>query len=1539
VNFPEKKHKQNNRKEILRIVIYGLILDIIFLISIEYYKSSFSGIEFNGINNLITIFSIILTSFLTVLISSLIIILIDIYKIRKNISRNFLKSKILVFSSGLSFCIFQLLVGFNVMRGYVLDVIMNSIIVVFGWMVKILIFFGVWIVILGYLILKDYKYAGNLRYKISSYKTFGPVILLTDKKGNYRGFSILEVSNIPNNIRVRENRLMMKNIEKIFIDNSQHYLHYHLTVLFNYLRDVEFSYEISIIQNKVHFRFFISKEGKDSEKLVEELMSKTEIIEEIYKTSFPGLKFQILHESELENAWLNIINGIGNYRIKINKEDYIEIIQENNQTYIQIIELIGEPQVKAYSERTQIDTLIMALLSSNIIPCNFVVNITPLEIYKFENSKKGSNIDGDFSHIKDIRQTLLKVRHVEITGLWKVSAYFVIKSSNKDTIIKNSKKVTAILDSIFKGNNSSLEINLIEKNKLRYILPKLIPRKILYNSTIFTSEKLAAYLHLPEQPFPSINRTTIPNFEIPPEDIVNQKLIIGNVLFKDNTELFPVGLDIMDLKLNMFVTGLIGMGKTTFVKKINMFDPQISNAEEHARKLFSIIIELFKSEFQDKAELSVQMEKVCREIIREVVCNPSKRSLKAFFEELKIYENDHKLQNPTIKMTINALENRFDRFRHGTLKKIFDTKDSPFSFETLMDKKVVFDFNYLLSNGGTKQDVRFLMNLILKLVFDNALKRGITDELKHIVVVEDAQLLLPAVLREVAETNLGEDIPLLLRGVGQCMITIATRPEISPDIISNSGIKISFRSTYDSKKIANYQNLNKEQEDYLKIMPKREAIITIPTFPYSFRIKSSDAYFEHVSNLDIYKNNKAHFPFIYEGLESSFEYNQELNESGDSSVNTDNINEVKKIMTNTNSNIEDVYGFTDNNMNKNEHIINLNDKSKLLVNNVNNFMNNKCLKTNEMAIKKIEDRIEDMTEDIIDEKIKDINIEKNGYKFEKRIKNERSISVKTPTKRNQFFKDDILNESISVKNIDKKDGSNHTPNKKYLSVSKSQYLNYLPDNEEMIKKITGDNIENKLSGWEKKYWDMISIKGKYFYLNLRKLLKNGPYNKYQILKKLELVPNEFNDKIRELLDVGIVIEKLVPVFENNKLQKWFYLNNGIDYFADAVNEKIESDFIRPGIFGYAEKDSLFDYIWYSENACVKIYLKDYNKITKKEFGKDLVEWVMEYCDKGFSNIIIITGFIADKIKIKKWLIEWDYYEFQVFSFNKEDWENLKAYLNKKFSSDPFQKNYHEDLNEKQITNITANTNINTNANTNANIKSSADNKKTLYYNKISSDDTQSVVNYNTRTQNNYEIIMKIRNDFGDYYPDELLEKFYNDFPTANEIANYMGCNVFSVENEIKPIRKFLRTYKIHNFEDPNTYNIYYGWANQISGKKIMQRKISEQLLDNSITFLLNYKLKNDLICDIFIPNYNISIFIIFEENEIKRIRGYLTSLLEDLKLKNQFKIMVICYNIELKERLKRYLKIWGFENMVGLLKYDWSDIKPWIRKLLRLNSS
>ncbi|MHA1321891.1 MAG: ATP-binding protein [Candidatus Helarchaeota archaeon] len=748
------------------------------------------------------------------------------------------------------------------------------------------------------------------KFELTNLSIRNHYLLIDDKKKRYfKGLLILQIKNIPKGINVKEERTRKKILEKLTIPGNLHYLHYHLTSLAKNIP--QFAYEIHVFRNDIQIRFILTTIGADVNEVMEELDNLKEILIVAFSTAFPGLKFELLKGPDLKNAWEDIFGGFGDYKFKITDKQFININKITDKLLISILKFENVPIFKLINKKSQIDALIRGLMGAQI-DLSYIVSARSGKIYDFEKREEGekrmfgrklipfnviNSNRGKYKNRKafqeqlvqeNIRKELLNIRHTEITGTWVVSGYITIRSNEKEKLNIDLKKVASLISTVF-----GINLFLLKSGDLEKAFSVIPMRECLSDPETLTSEQLAIYLHLPETPIPSLSRLDIPEFEIPPERKIAEGISIGRILLYDQ-ELYPLKLSVEDLRLNTFICGLIGMGKSrltmnlltqlsvlhpeinwvcldwkgeyTFLKSIiqsrninvltpgseenpvflNMFDPQGTNSDEHARKLFAIIREVFKSEFNKQSELSAQMESVCKEVIRRVVNNPKQRNLESFIQELKNYAREKISQNKTVLMTVTALINRFDKFRHGILARVLNVKKSNVNFQQLMEEKVIIDLNYLLQAGGAKEDVRLLMNLILKYVIDKALARGITNTLKHIVVIEDAQFLIPSVLREVPETSLVEDIPLLLRGVGESLITVATRPDISADIIANSAIKITFKSPYDSQKIAKYQNLTERQELYLRTLPKREAIVTLPNFQFPFRIYTD--YFEYEKN-------------------------------------------------------------------------------------------------------------------------------------------------------------------------------------------------------------------------------------------------------------------------------------------------------------------------------------------------------------------------------------------------------------------------------------------------------------------------------------------------------------------------------------------------------------------------------------------------------------------------------------------------------------------------------------------------------------------
>ena len=850
----------------------------------------------------------------------------------------------------ISFPIFIFLFNNNFYSLSILEIIFNSCNFILEWIIKILFFFWYWILIIVYIYYKNHKRKKNMNYKITKFE-LSDFILIFSKSKKFKGFSILEISEIPHDISVKEIRSSMNTIEKLQSDDNRQYLHYHLTAIAKYLGNSGLSYEIVYKNKRIKLIIIIHAESKSKTELKNILKLKIGIIEKIYQDSFK-INFKILKNKILKRTFFDILGGFGDFGLRTINGDILEIDQKSHKLYLQFLKITGKPFM-SNDKKIQIDELILnLLLSSDINNCSLIINAVPISIFSSKKGMKQKSIKPSIN-INDIniskfnvRQDILDLRHNDIMALWKVSAYLVVKSKTEKLIEENSRKLTSILHNNYSHNKNRIRIEKITKEKILYLLPNIISRNNLNENdddSELTSRDLAIYFHLPERSLLSFS-DNIPIFEIPTENKIDSKMTIGKVVL-NNRELYNIGLDLIDLSENMIITGVEKINKTAIIMRIllnlidyysdipfcvidmggsykniinyqiksqknyeilviqpgndkipfylNIFNPGICDKYQHIRKV-SILLANYLTKINNT--LNIEKTKiVCNRIIQEVV-NNSNRNYEFFLNEI----NQYKLKYPEISNEeIQILNTINDIFRSNNNLKNILSKDYIKNFwENIFREKVIIDFSYLIKNGLDVNSIKFLMNLILKKIFDMSLNnenKSITDELSHLTIIEEAQLIDPVVIREVADTQI-EDLSILLKKRKEGLILVSNRPNFSQDIINNSKIKIAFRSQKDFRKISDFLELNIEQERYLRVMPDNEAIIKIPNFQYPFRIRINQIFMNGVKNSEIINNNQECFSSLH--VENQVEINKKQviksKESRSDGIFKDNIEQIEK---------------------------------------------------------------------------------------------------------------------------------------------------------------------------------------------------------------------------------------------------------------------------------------------------------------------------------------------------------------------------------------------------------------------------------------------------------------------------------------------------------------------------------------------------------------------------------------------------------------------------------------------------------------------
>lgn len=357
------------------------------------------------------------------------------------------------------------------------------------------------------------------------------------------------------------------------------------------------------------------------------------------------------------------------------------------------------------------------------------------------------------------------------------------------------------------------------------------------------------------------------------------KIKIGKLLYNNKTKGW-YRLNIEDLKRHMFICGLTGSGKSNFLQfflknfykkydvpfllsefkgeyihlqetipdliilrpgenySINIFDPELSEPEIHAERILSILTSggLFE---EANIEYTPQMERVLYDILLKICSNKETRNWESFEKISTDYQKANKNEIKYLDQSVSAIKNRLRRYNIGALKTIFTTK-SKLNIKDLFNLRVLLDLSSIIRLGGRKEDALFFLNMILKYIWDQNIERGSKNykDIKHITIVEDMQYFAPQSITEHTKlTSFIEDIALLLRGTGECLISLATRPAISKDVLANSGVFVCFKTHMEKDFICNLLNLDNAHEPFLSMLNTGECFIRVNSIKKPFTLQ------------------------------------------------------------------------------------------------------------------------------------------------------------------------------------------------------------------------------------------------------------------------------------------------------------------------------------------------------------------------------------------------------------------------------------------------------------------------------------------------------------------------------------------------------------------------------------------------------------------------------------------------------------------------------------------------------------------------------
>jgi len=679
-------------------------------------------------------------------------------------------------------------------------------------------------------------------------------MLLIDRYNQTIGLCCLEIVSTTGSIRVDDSGIPKYNTSMLLAMRS------------GMDKSVNMAFEAGVSDGEPFLRIFVSTMDSDSSIVIERIRREATRAEAILLASLNKIDLRILEGADLEKAATLFMND-SEYEVG-------DIFRKQIHDSF-LITLRGKPRVNPSLDASQVGTFLSTALKQDYsvsMTCVFSAAKPGRERKKLEGKWKSiqSKEKRKEETLKDhAMKKQLVTQYEEIQddiGWFDSTVYFIIKKKpHTDNDVVN-EGVRGLVESIWGGYDS---IKLDSRKITRNTAFKLLARLHLKKHRVHVS-RLVSFVNTPIRKLPIISPEIIPVFQIPSQEVFGKDLIIGNTVF-EGKPYSSAGLKVEWLREHMAILGATGTGKTTLVKHIiaqlsdktgtpwwifdvkgseygelarnkereitvlrpgldksfmiSLIDSSTGNPEGAAYSTFIMLRELLK-ERGDSSELSPAMERLLRESVMHLADSlEENNSVQSLSDMITLLASNDRMGT----MTRDALLNRLQILFQEPLSEILCGGSQAIDILSLLNKRIILDLSYVARVGGM-DSARILYNLIAKRIFEGAMKRGIVPGLHHVVVLEEANNLVPESYSKhsSADVSTGESMVLLQRATGQGVIVVSTRPNISSNILANTATKIVFRLPYDSQIGGRFLSLNEQQETYLRSIKCGRALVSIP---------------------------------------------------------------------------------------------------------------------------------------------------------------------------------------------------------------------------------------------------------------------------------------------------------------------------------------------------------------------------------------------------------------------------------------------------------------------------------------------------------------------------------------------------------------------------------------------------------------------------------------------------------------------------------------------------------------------------------------
>ncbi|MEU9850225.1 DUF87 domain-containing protein [Streptomyces sp. NPDC047985] len=402
----------------------------------------------------------------------------------------------------------------------------------------------------------------------------------------------------------------------------------------------------------------------------------------------------------------------------------------------------------------------------------------------------------------------------------------------------------------------------------RWALPDPVPdespghyRHPFQHQTLLTSAQLAAYVHLPGTETNGFAVTRVPEFDTVPPPAVGGALGLGTLVEHQRVTTTSYGVRPDRLTRHAFVTGVTGSGKTNTVFhlmrqaasggvpflvvepakteyrsllrdeklrdelqiftlgdetvspfRLNPFEvPEGTSAAVH--------LDLLRSVFNASFGMWTPLPQVLEVCLHEVytargwkVTYGTNRRLDGDFERAAAFPTLADLVSKVEQVVprlgydsevtgniLAALRTRLNSLRTGGKGRMLDVRRS-LPIELLLGRPTVLE----LEGMGDDDDKAFMMGLLMIRLAEHRRFQGDTEQLRHLLVVEEAHRLLAnttgrAVVEGQADAR-GKAVETFtqllseVRAYGQGIVVVDQVPtKLAPEVLKNTGLKVAHR--------------------------------------------------------------------------------------------------------------------------------------------------------------------------------------------------------------------------------------------------------------------------------------------------------------------------------------------------------------------------------------------------------------------------------------------------------------------------------------------------------------------------------------------------------------------------------------------------------------------------------------------------------------------------------------------------------------------------------------------------------------------------